>query len=80
MATKHNDLCREAALDDEVLFTLLARDPHAPHLVRAWANKRQFDINEGTRPKEDQAKVDEAFRCADEMLAWREANDGKWRK
>jgi hypothetical protein len=80
MAFKSSDSCHAKALDDEPLFTLLARDPHAPALVRAWAAKRQFEIDNGMRPVEDQPQVDEAMQCAQQMTEWRAANDGKWRE
>ena len=82
MGTKHspgNYDCWANALDDEPMFVLLARDPHAPTLVRAWANGREQAIKDGTRPESDQKKVKEARECADEMQRWRSENDGKWR-
>lgn len=33
--------CFQRALPDEPLFTLLARDPDAPRLIRLWADKRE---------------------------------------
>jgi hypothetical protein len=36
--------CHAAAEPDEPLFTLLARDPLAPHLVRMWAKARGGDL------------------------------------
>ena len=52
--------CYDKAADDEPLFTLLARDPTAPALVRAWA-AHQGERNE---------KVAEACSIADAMEAW----------
>ena len=77
---RDGDSCYQAALEDEPMFILLGRDPGAPVLVRSWAHKRQAEVWNGTRPAEDQAKVDEAFAQADKMTAWRDANDGVWRK
>ncbi len=52
--------CYSKAEPDEPLFTLLARDPLAPQLVRLWSDL--------TRSKE---KVNEALACADAMESWR---------
>jgi len=42
MGTKsEGDMCYSAALPDEPMFVLLARDPQAPELVRKWANERE---------------------------------------
>lgn len=59
--------CYANAKVDEEMFVLLARDKHAPTLVRAWANARELE-------REDPAKVAEARECADRMEAWRKAN------
>lgn len=59
--------CYANAKVDEEYFVLLARDKHAPALVRAWADIREKD-------GEDPAKVAEARECADKMEAWRKAN------
>ena len=70
MGTKNNPGafdCIKNAEPDEPYFALLARDKHAPALVRAWANARELE-------REDPAKVAEARACADSMEAWRKAN------
>jgi hypothetical protein len=72
--------CYENALPDEPMFVLLARDPDMPDLVREWADRRQFAIDNGERPETDQAMVEEARSCASSASAWRKANDGKWRR
>lgn len=72
--------CYANALPDEPMFILLARDPAAPFLVRAWAERRQADMQAGTRPAGDLAMVGEAEECATAMAEWRKRNDGKWRK
>jgi hypothetical protein len=72
--------CYANALPDEPMFILLARDPHAPRLIEEWAIQRRRDIDMGERPKEDQAMVNEAIECADNMRNWRFQNHGKWRK
>jgi hypothetical protein len=59
--------CYANAQVDEEMFVLLARDKHAPALVRAWANARELE-------REDPAKVAEARACADKMEEWRKAN------
>jgi hypothetical protein len=56
--------CYANAAPDEPMFVLLARDKHAPTLVRAWADLRE---KEG----EDPAKVKEARDCADAMANYR---------
>lgn len=71
--------CAARALPDEPTFTLLARDPQAPSLVREWAYRRAHDIAAGARPPEDVVMVTEAIELADQMEKWRAANDGKWR-
>lgn len=40
---------------------------------------RQAELDQGKRPVEDQAKVDEATACACRMEAWRRVNNGAWR-
>lgn len=82
MGTKLQELrngCFAAAMDDEPMFVLLARDPSAPDNVRAWADEREAAINAGRKPGTDRSKVEEARACADKMEAWREENDGAWR-
>ena len=59
MSYKSLDKCLEKALPDEMLFVLMARDPTAPKIVRAWAG-----ANVGKQPRE---KIQEALDCADEM-------------
>ena len=72
--------CYHNALPDEPMFILLARDPAAPFLVEQWAEGRANAITAGERPMSDTAMVDEAMQCAADMRAWREKNDGVWRK
>lgn len=82
MASKNNPGkwdCYANALADEPMFILLARDPYAPDLVEEWAAQRQRDIESGERPDTDWPMVHEAYQCATDMQAWRDANDGKWR-
>ena len=82
MATKLTELrdgCFAKALDDEPMFVLLARDPVAPALVRAWASQRRDDIAHGRRPASDMAQIEEAERNAAAMEEWRDRNDGAWR-
>ena len=54
--------CYANALDDEPMFVLLGRDPQAPELVRAWADKRA---------SKEPAKADEAYACAAAMEGFR---------
>lgn len=65
MATKHTDGCFQHAEDDEPLFTLLARDPAAPGLVRQWAEKAELL----GQPEE---KIADALAVADQMDVWLE--------
>lgn len=70
MGTKNNPGafdCYDNAAPDEPMFILLARDPAAPALVRAWADERE--ALRGVTPKTLEARA-----CADAMLAWRKAN------
>jgi len=85
--------CHAAALPDEPLFVLLARDPLASTLVRLWAAVRQGDRNiafaammelQGFIPEykrqPEREKAAEAFECASNMLRWRIENNGAWRE
>jgi hypothetical protein len=83
MGTKNNPApndCYANALPDEPMFTLLARDPDGPSVVRYWAGLRARRIDQGSAPVSDDAVVSEALRCADAMASWRIDNDGAWRK
>lgn len=68
--------CYANAEPDEPMFILLARDASAAMLVEAWASERQRLIELGMKPASDQAMVDEARLCAENMRAWRAANRG----
>jgi hypothetical protein len=61
--------CYAKAEPDEPLFVLLARDPHAPELVRRWAELRALEIG----PDGPREKVTEAMECAIQMERWRES-------
>jgi len=83
MGTKNNPGaydCYDKALPDEPMFVLLARDPFAPTVLRWWAAQREDDIDAHIRPESDNAMVQEARKCADEMESWRKVNNGAWRK
>lgn len=70
MGTKNNPGkydCYNKAGPDEPLFTLRAKDPEAPRLVRQWASEAEAD-------RVDPDKVAEARKCADDMEAWRKNN------
>lgn len=77
--------CYAAALPDEPMFILLARDPSAPEMLRAWARRRRDDIfkaHDGPVPddaKEDLRKATQAEAIADDMTVWRRDNLGRWR-
>lgn len=60
--------CINRALPGEIVFVLLARDPVAPTVVRAWAASRvATSKNERFDPQ-----ITEALNCADEMDAQRD--------
>ena len=81
MGTKiDGDRCYDAAMPDEPMFVLLARDESSPKLVRQWAAIRQSLISAGLKPESDQAQVNEAFALADRMELWRREADEAWRK
>ncbi|HEY0626712.1 MAG TPA: hypothetical protein VGD10_08250 [Allosphingosinicella sp.] len=85
--------CLSAALPDEPMFILLARDPLAAFLVDLWASCRAADeaaaraasgMAIGTARRlyagaPEAEKAEEAFACANEMRTWRLENDGRWR-
>lgn len=82
MGTKNdpgNFDCYANALPDEPMFILLARDTDAAYLVKEWAAKRRRDVLRGLRPQSDLPMIDEAQRCATNMIKWRRENDGAWR-
>ena len=85
--------CFRAALPDEPMFILLARDSTAPDKVRQWADDRRKKLvrerlqfgdlvphDADARYREDMAKCRDADFIADDMESWRAENDGIWRK
>lgn len=81
MGTKMDgDRCYDAAMPNEPMFVLLARDESSPKLVRQWAAIRQSLISAGLKPETDLAQVNEAFALADRMETWRRDADEAWRK
>ena len=70
--------CYGAADDDEPLFTLRARDPLAPVLVKLWVELRKMTRHGHTVLSPDRTreieKQREALRCASDMEAWRKAH------
>lgn len=71
--------CYNVALPDEPMFTLLARDWSAPHMVNQWAYAREREILTGLAPESDLKVVAEARAVALAMAEWRIANAGSWR-
>jgi len=65
MGYKKDDPCIKKAYDDERLFVLMARDPHAPRTVIDWIGRSL-----GEQPP---AKLHEALDCALEMMRTYEA-------
>lgn len=61
--------CLGRSKDDEPVFVLVARDVTAASTVRKWAETVVLQHGESE-------KTDAAYRLADEMDAWREANGG----
>lgn len=71
--------CFAKALPGEIMFVLLARDPHMPDLIEKWAQQRELEIRCGERPESDREQVAEARRCIERAKAWRIENEGRWR-
>lgn len=75
MSSKNNPgafRCYEAALPDEHIFTILARDPAGPATLRFWADERER-VGKTVNP-DDLDRIADARRDADLMHEWREAN------
>lgn len=75
MSTKNNPgafRCFEAALPDEHVFTLLARDPAAPATLEFWAAEREL-CGKTSNP-DDLDRIVDARRDADLMRRWRDEN------
>lgn len=75
MSTKNNPgafRCYEAALPDEHVFTILARDPAGPATLRFWATERE-KLGKTQNP-DDLDRIDDARRDALLMEDWREKN------
>lgn len=82
-----------AALPDEPMFVLLARDESAPVMLRAWADRRRADLTHALeadpdlyddstwleRQREDLRKCTAADMLAHDMTVWRKSNAGAWR-
>lgn len=90
MGTKRDgDMCYDAALPNEPMFVLLARDASAPDLVRKWADKRERDnmpdavVDKDGQwqqpPHPDADKIAEARYTAAKMEVWRFENAEAWR-
>ena len=83
MGTKNNPGkfdCYANAGDDEPMFILLGRDPHAHAAVRKWAADRAAFIRAEIKPETDMRMVREALECADAMeqyaIAWQARKRG----
>lgn len=75
MSTKNNPgafRCYEAALPDEHVFTILARDPAGPATLRFWADERER-VGKTINP-DDRDRIEDARRDALLMEDWREKN------
>lgn len=83
MGTKNdpgpND-CYAKALPDEPIFTLLARSPEAPGLVREWAKRysarkaRNWHMMMSNEREAINARVKNAHDIADAMERWHREN------
>jgi hypothetical protein len=72
--------CYRAALPDEPMFVLLARDPDFRRLVHSWANQRERMVLCGERPQSDLKMVAGAWNDATIGANWRREHNGIWRK
>ena len=87
MATKNHPSefdCYTKAEADEPLFTLRAKDPLAPVLVRLWAEMRaittpNIDALPNRRASHERRKRAEALACAAHMEEWRDQHWGNTR-
>lgn len=71
--------CWAAALPDEPLFVLLARDIEAPRAIEHWADLRARRIKHGKASESDAIMIEEANRLAQEMRDWRALANEKWK-
>lgn len=60
--------CLAKAEDDEPYFTVLARDPIAPVIVRLWVHVAEIKRSQPRR------KLEEALQLAEDMDRWRAFN------
>lgn len=75
MSTKNNPgafRCYEAALPDEHVFTILARDPAGPATLEFWADERERVGK--TKNPDDIDRIADARRDAQLMREWRDQN------
>lgn len=75
MSTKNHPSifnCYKAALPDEPMFVMLARDPAAPATLRYWAEQRRLLGKVAT--EDDQERIAEAIGLAYRMENWRTVN------
>lgn len=76
--------CYLQALPEEPLFTLLARDRHAPDTVEKWADSRELEIRRGYGGNKEKLVAElqqlaEARKIAGDMRNWRRQNMGVWK-
>lgn len=75
MSTKNHPSifnCYKAALPDEPMFVMLARDPAAPATLRYWVEQRRLLGKVAT--EDDQERIAEAIGLAYRMENWRTVN------
>lgn len=71
MGTITDEGCHTVALPDEPIFTLLARDPCGPEVIRYWITLREAMIGRGEKPEDDHQKLEDAAKVAQDMVTWR---------
>ena len=74
------DSCLNKAHDDEPIFVLRANDELAPAIVGTWA--ADYEVSKrraqgGQLTEKQNTKVDEAWKLAEEMRAWRLVRETK---
>lgn len=73
--------CLAAALPDEPMFILLARDADAPATIKFWAERRAR--RQVTEPSPelmgDSIKIAGAIDDMEAFERWRRENEGRWR-
>ena len=72
--------CYHAAMPDEPMFVVLARDADFEGVIGLWCMRRLTRIAQGKDPLSDLDKVREALQTSREGVAWRVEHAGEWRE